>query len=210
MTASSGVLDASMYPSKLRSPVFALAVAVLAVSSAAPLSRCMHGEVHPVTIAFWRVAIVGICLFPSIRLTVLDRRVVFATGLAGFFLAAHFWSFFAALSRTSVLRATLLVSVDPLWTGLLQWLLLGTGPSYRYWLGILLALVGVCLMVKDAPMGRESDLRVSLGDALAMMASFFGAVYLLICAAVRRTVDTGTTGSMVQSNFCGRYAVQAK
>lgn len=168
----------------------------MAVSAAALLVR-VAGEVHPVVAGLWRTGAVGLLLAPTL---VRDRRGLHSRSLAwtvfaGLLLALHFWTWFESLHRTTVLRSTLLACLTPIWTGAGEWLLGGSRPSRRFWLGIGTALIGVGWMVGAVDEGGDQS-RLS-GDLLAVLGGMFAAGYLLVGRTVRQSVAIGPYGAVV-------------
>ena len=166
-------------------------MALLAVSAAAVLVRLAEGA-HPVTLAFWRTAIVAILLAPFARIR-LGRHDLLLTAAAGLLLAAHFWTWFASLSMTSVLRSTVLVTLAPVWAGLLEWVVLRDPPHRRFWLGVAVAVPGVAVMSAGDGLG-EGRL---VGDGLALVGGMFTAGYYLAGRSVRQRADIATYGALV-------------
>jgi drug/metabolite transporter (DMT)-like permease len=161
-----------------------LTVAVLAVGSAAILVRSAHAPI--LAIAFWRLALATFALLPlAVREGLLGRRMrhqdvllLLASGAA---LAVHFVSWFAALERTSVLVATVLVSGYPVLLYVLE-RLAGEPGVGRGQLGpVLLALAGVATMSLGG--GGRGTL---LGAGLALLGALAMAVYLLLGRNLRR------------------------
>jgi drug/metabolite transporter (DMT)-like permease len=175
----------------------ALVVAVCAISSGGVLAR-LAGDADPVVVAFWRTALAALILSPSLRRLQISWRAVGLTALAGLCLAAHFWTWFASLNHISVMRSVVLVTLAPLWVGLMEWGLFKQRPPLRFWLGIGLALVGVVFMA-TAEQGQAS----MKGDALALIGGVLSSAYLVIGREVRQTVHWGPYGALV----CGSAAV---
>jgi len=169
-----------------------MAVAVLAVSAAAPLVRLAEG-VHPVAIGAWRTLGVALILAPAFK--PLTRRDTALTGLAGVLLALHFWSWFASLGHTTVMRSTLLVTLNPVWTALVEWLAWRESPRPVYWIGLGVAAPGV-LLLAGGGVGGEATL---LGDGLALLGGVFGSLYLLVGRRVRQRVGIATYGGLVSA-----------
>jgi drug/metabolite transporter (DMT)-like permease len=67
--------------------------------------------------------------------------------LAGALLGAGFCGFIFSLMHTTVANAVLMLSVSPLLTAVLGWLLLGERVRRATWLAMAVALVGVAVMV---------------------------------------------------------------
>jgi drug/metabolite transporter (DMT)-like permease len=174
-------------------PVPVLALAVTAISAAAVLVR-LAPDVSPVAAALWRTAAVGLLLSPTLLRTklTLQRRDPPLILLSGLLLALHFWSWFASLAHTSVMRSTVLVCLTPIWAGLLEWGLLKHAPHRQYWVGVGLAVLGVVVMSGSGP--AASSL---LGDGLALLGGVLSASYLLVGRVVRPRVPIGPYGSLI-------------
>ena len=167
-----------------------MGVAVLAVSAAAPLVRLAEG-VHPVSVGLWRTLGVGLLLLPAVR--PVSRRDALWTLLAGTFLALHFWAWFASLAHTTVLRSTLLVTLNPVWTALVEWLGWKEPPQRAWWLGLGVAVPGVLLLAG----GSDGGSATLLGDALALLGGVFGSLYLLVGRRVRQRVGIASYAGLV-------------
>jgi len=166
-----------------------LTLGLLSISAAAILVR-LAGDTHPVAVGLWRSLAAGLLLAPWIRrISARDACLVL---LAGACLAAHFWSWFSSLQHTSVMRSTVLVTLAPVWAGLLEWRLLHAPPPRRFWLGLALAIPGVVAM---SGAGGAGGL---YGDALALLGGVFGACYYVTGRSVRQRVGIGTYGPL----FC--------
>lgn len=178
-----------------------LILAILAISTSAVLVRLAPG-VHPATLALWRVAIVFALLSPSLAAErpVLRARDVGLVILAGGMLALHFWSWFASLGMTTVMRSTVLVCLSPVWAAIVEWGALKSRPSARYWPGVLIALCGVGLM---SGLLQGSGGASLLGDGLAVAGGVFSAVYLVVGRSVRQRVSIGPYGALI----CGACAL---
>jgi len=167
-----------------------LAVAVLAISSAAVLVRAIGPAVHPLALAFWRTLGIAVLLAPAVRRV--SRRDAARIALAGVCLAGHFATWFGSLQTLGVLRSTVLVCLGPLWTGFLEWTFLRRRPSAIFFVGLLLALPGIALLTGSDP-GPDS----LQGDALALLGGMLGAAYLVLGRSVRARVGIGTYASLV-------------
>ncbi len=194
-----------MPPPSLRHVAAVLVVAILAVSTAGTLVR-LAPDVHPLTLAFWRVLLVGLLLLPGAR--PVTRREGLLTALGGLFLALHFWTWFLSLRETTVLRSTLLVCLTPVWAALLEWGWLGNRPSLRFAVGIAVAVGGVGFMVSGgAPVDGTAAVT---GDALAVLGGMLGAAYFTIGRSVRATVPIsryGPLSCLATAGWLGMLAV---
>jgi len=176
--------------------VTALAVAVLMVSSSAPLIA--YAAAPALAIAFWRNALAVGVLAPVAaarfrsQLGGLDRRTAVVCVLAGLALAAHFGTWVPSAQLTTVANATALVSTMPVWSALIA-----TWQSRRdpgrprppatAWVGIAIAVVGAAL-------ATGADVAVSpravLGDVLALVGGAAVAVYAALGERARAALST--------------------
>ncbi|WP_250003310.1 DMT family transporter [Actinoplanes sp. M2I2] len=172
--------------------VLALVVAVLAVSSSAPLIA--FAAAPALAIAFWRNALATVVLTP---ITYGPRRAelfgasprakVFGV-LAGVALAAHFATWMPSVQLGSVATATALVATQPVWQGVIA-AVQGRRPSTAGWIGIGLAVAG-------AAWATGADVGVStqavLADVLALLGGVFAAVYTALGERARTELRTTT------------------
>jgi drug/metabolite transporter (DMT)-like permease len=173
----------------------ALTVAVLAVSSSAPLIAAATAPA--LAIAFWRNALAFVALTPisagprraevrTLRST--DGRYCILAGLA---LALHFATWMPAVQLGSVATATALVATQPVWQGLLSLIMGGrsAGPSRTAWVGIVLAVAGVAW-------ATGVDIGVSpqavLADVLAIVGAMAAALYTAFGERARVRLSTTT------------------
>jgi drug/metabolite transporter (DMT)-like permease len=174
----------------------ALAVAVLAVSSSAPLIA--YAAAPALAIAFWRNALAAGVLTPValVRRRAELRRLLGAGGrreglscvLAGLALAAHFGTWVPSAKLTTVAAATALVATQPVWQGLIA---LGQGRRLRpgVWAGIGVAVAGAVLATgADVAVSR----RAVVGDLLALAGAVAMAVYTALGERARASVSTTT------------------
>jgi drug/metabolite transporter (DMT)-like permease len=173
----------------------ALGLAVLAVSSSAPLIA--FAAAPALAIAFWRNALATVALTP---VTLGPRRAEFRDVrrskrregvfcvLAGVALAAHFATWMPSVQLGSVATAAALVATQPVWQGLIA-VAQGRRLAVAGWLGIALAVAG-------AAWATGADLGVSaqavLADVLALLGAMAGAVYTALGERARVTLSTTT------------------
>jgi drug/metabolite transporter (DMT)-like permease len=161
-----------------------LAVAVLAISSAAPVIKLAE-PFAPETIACLRVTVTALGLWlvtrdataRALRLLSGSSRDAMLTIIAGLCLAAHFGAWIASLSLTTVVRSVALVSTQPLFAGVFAHVL-GDRVSPRLYVGTGIAVVGTLVMVE--PGSASAGESAWIGDLLALSGAVTGAVYLAI------------------------------
>ena len=170
----------------------ALAVAVVAVSSSAPLIA--YAAAPALAVAFWRNALATVALTPVTlgprrpELRRIGRRDLGFCVLAGLALAAHFGTWMPSVQLGSVATATALVATQPVWQGLIA-AAQGRRPSAAGWAGIGFAVAG-------AAWATSADVHVSgravLADGLALIGGLAGAVYTALGERVRSRLSTTT------------------
>lgn len=176
--------------------VGALALAVLAVSSSAPLVA--FAAAPALAMAFWRNLLSAAVLGPAalVRRRAELRALVAPAGrragwycvFSGVALAAHFATWMPSAKLTTVAAATALVATQPVWQGLIAQAQ-GRRLPRAVWVGVGVAVVGAVLATgADFAASRPAF----LGDLLAMIGGMFAAVYTALGERARRTVSTTT------------------
>lgn len=165
-------------------PLHALVVliaALTAISSAGVLVSAMPA-MDAWAIAWWRMLGTALILSPLLRR--LPRSEWGPVSIAGLFLALHFALWFMSLQRIPVMRSTLLVTLAPIWAGIVEWTLLKRAPHRMFWFGLVLALPGVLWMSGGGDLGAQDR----IGDGLALCGGITGALYFVIGGEVRKRV----------------------
>lgn len=174
----------------------ALAVAVLAASTSAPLIA--FAAAPALAIAFWRNALAVAVIAPFVAVRRRDeftalfrrdgRRRLLLCIAAGVALAGHFGTWVPSAKLTSVAAATALVSTQPVWAAVIA-ALRGIHIPKATWVGIGVAMVGAVL-------ATGADLTVSAravtGDLLALVGGMLAAVYATYGERARATISTTT------------------
>ncbi len=172
-------------------PGAVLLAAVLAMSWGGPLVR--YATAPPLAVAAWRVAFS--VLFIAVIVTLRDRGKAIRAltrpdwalaATAGVFLGAHFWSWIASLSYTTVASSVVLVSTQPVFVALLSVALLKEKPSARQWAGITVAVVGAGVIGWGNFAGGPERL---LGDLLAVAGAVFVSIYYVIGRSLRQRLE---------------------
>ncbi len=172
-------------------PGFVLLVAVLAVSWAGPLVR--FTQAPALAVAMWRlvfsvafIAVVVVArggLRQAFRLTAVEWALAVASGVL---LAAHFWSWIASISLTSVASSVVLVNTQPIIVALLSAAFLAERPTRLETAGIAVGVVGAAVIGwGDFSRGAAPF----LGDALALAGAMFVSGYYVIGRRLRQRLD---------------------
>jgi drug/metabolite transporter (DMT)-like permease len=169
-----------------------IAVAIAAVSTAAPLIR--EASAPSLAVAFWRNALAVLVLVPFASLSLRTRAEARALSpprrrlalLAGVLVAAHFATWVPSLSYTTVASSVALVATQPVWAAVLA-RLRGDHVPLQAWAGIVTAVGGAVLLtgVDFAVSGRAL-----LGDVLALAGGMLAAAYVTVGSGVRQSVST--------------------
>ena len=169
-----------------------LAVAVVAVSTSAPLIR--GADAPTLAIAFWR----NVLSLPLLGLWLVarrqerqawrarsdrDRRL---SRLSGVFLAAHFATWIPSLSFTTVASSVALVATQPVWAALIA-RQRGEHIHRQTWIGIAVALAGTVVLT-----GVDLSIsgRALFGDLLALVGGMLAAAYFTVGGEVRQRLST--------------------
>lgn len=149
--------------------------------------RIAQGEGIPsLVIVLLRLWLVSLGLLPLVRtryrqeLARLTRRQALLAGLAGFWLALNLLLLFVSLEYTSVLMTSLLRRTTPMWIVLPEILIFGVVFSRRFWISLVITLVGVALVGLGGLTAIEAGSDPLLGGGLALVGSFCFGAYLLI------------------------------
>jgi drug/metabolite transporter (DMT)-like permease len=143
--------------------------------------------------AFYRIAIAEVVLaLPFARAVargqvVRDGRVWLLALGAGVFFALDLGLWNTSLFLTSAANATLLGNDAPILVGLGALVLFRERLKGMYWVGLLLALIGMGIIVGKDLLGHS---RLGGGDLLAMSAGVSYAAYLLATQRIRAKMDT--------------------
>jgi drug/metabolite transporter (DMT)-like permease len=171
-------------------PALALVLAVLAVSSA-PLLIRLAQPAPALAIAAARVVMAALVLgligwrqWPQLlKLPGRDRCLILLAGLS---LAAHFGLWIRSLSLTSTSASVALVATQPVFAGLMGYIVMREGFRRQEVVGIILAGIG-CLVLAGGDLGGTSS-DALWGDAYALGGAVTVPVYLLVARALRERV----------------------
>lgn len=149
--------------------------------------RIAQGEGIPsLVIVLMRLWLVSLGLLPLVwtryrqDLLRLTRRQALLAGVAGFWLALNLLLLFVSLEYTSVLMTSLLRRTTPMWIVLPEILIFGVVFSRRFWISLVITLVGVALVGLGGLTAVQAGSDPLFGGALALVGSFCFGAYLLI------------------------------
>lgn len=164
--------------------IFWLCVGLMAASFPAILVRL--ADAPAISISFYRNLFAAGLIFPLVftqkgnfhNLSGLSPKLI----LTSLFLSLHFWSWNGSLKLTSVASSLVIVATQPIWSAILGKFFLKEHVSLRGWTSIFIALSGVCAIAfVDIGKSKEN----LLGDILALLASIFASLYLIMGRSVK-------------------------
>lgn len=171
-------------------------IAIVAIGFAGIFVRLAQ-PAPPVVIGFYRMLFAALLLSAWVALRRPPLRLRSRAGLLAFASGACFGTDIAlwqsSVLLTTVATATLLVNLTPVHVGLFARFVRGQRLPGRFVAGAALALLGTGVLMGE-PGGGSEDLR---GMLLAIAASLFYAVYILVMGEARREIDV----------FSGLYAM---
>ncbi len=134
---------------------------------------------------FAAIAILPVWFYRGIKMPV--RKDVLLILAGSFFFAVDLLLWNTAIPLTSAATATLLANNAPVWLGLITVVVLRRKLPGKFWLGLLVAMVGLNVLI-----GIDSwrSMQFNTGDMLSLLAGFFYALYLIYTMEVRKRVNT--------------------
>lgn len=176
-----------------------LLTGVLCISWSAILVKL--ADVSGLGSAFYRMLFGTIGIIPVwlyFRKPLTDKKGITIAILCGVLFATDIalWNTSILLSKASV--STLLANLAPVWVGIGSLLFLREKPGKIFWIGTLISMIGVGVIVG---IRSVSDLSLTKGNILSIIASVFYGAYLLTVRKGRVGLDTFTftTISMISS-----------
>lgn len=167
----------------------ALAVAVLAISSASVLVRLAQAEgVGSFAMAGWRLSIAALVLVPWVlidhaartrprRFRLSDLALML---VAGVLLAVHFVTWFESLKRIPVALSAVMLATSPVWVAAIDWIAGRQTPRRTAWIGLGLVLAGFAWLLGGQYPGKVMAPSTAWGLALATLSAGSFAGYLTV------------------------------
>ncbi len=171
-----------------------LGMGLLAISVSAILIR-YASEAPGEVLAVWRTVSAALMLgIPAIvgsqsrqEMASFSRREWLLIAASGVFLGLHFVLWISSLYYTTIASASVLVSLSPIFMGVIGYFVLRERLRRIEVVGIAVAIAGtVALQVVDSGHGAGAAPHPILGNSLALSAAFMVSIYLLIGRVVRQ------------------------
>ena len=171
-------------------PRFALVIAVVAVSFAAPFIRLAE-PASALTVASGRVGLAALLLnviapYALRRFWALPPRERWLVVGAGVCLGVHFGVWITSLYYTSTASSVTLVAVQPVFAAVLGRWFLGDAVGVREGVGISIALAGTAVI---AGTDWGVSVRALAGDGMALAGAALAAAYYIIGRRMRDGMD---------------------
>lgn len=143
------------------------------------IGRWVQGEMPPMGIGFWRLAIATAVLLPFVGRALWEKRAILQShwklflvmgvalgpfGNAAVYVAYHF---------TTAINGGVVSTAQPVATVLLSILLFRDGISRNQWIGVVIATLGVLMIISRGDLAVLTTLEPNIGD-LIMLAAMFG------------------------------------
>lgn len=144
-------------------------------------------------LVLYRMTITLILMLPMLwmhrqEVHAVSRRAVLLSCCSGMALGLHFTTYFEAIRTTSIASCAVLVDTEVLFVALISVLFLRKKITLRAFSAILVAFIGAVLVaVTDTSSAVSGAL---WGDALALMASAFMAIYTVLGGICRKDIST--------------------
>ena len=171
--------------SKLKVLIVVL-IGVISVSFASIFIKLIP-QVPALVIAFYRLFLATIFISPVYALK--GKRLppdLKYEILAGLFMALHFAFWISSLKYTSVLSSVVLVTMNPVFVGILSWIFLKEIPSVLAWIGIFISIFGGFIVGYSDKLSGFGNLK---GDILSILGSIMISIYFLIGRRTRKHTE---------------------
>jgi drug/metabolite transporter (DMT)-like permease len=182
-------LNQSRYRQGLWPYALMLAAATILASNHI-IGRWVQGEMPPMGIGFWRLAIATVVLLPFVGPSLWQKRSVLRRhwklflvmgvalgpfGNAAVYVAYHF---------TTAINGGVVSTAQPVATVLLSILLFKDGITRSQWVGVVIATLGVLVIVSSGDIAVLAALEPNIGDLILLAAMFGFAVHNVLLRRV--------------------------
>lgn len=154
------------------------------------LGRFVSGDIPPMGLAFWRVAIGAIFMLPfAWRELVAKRQVIFDHWKAFVVIAFVFMplgnaAVYLAYNFTSAINGAVIATAQPALTMLLAWLVLHQTITRMQALGIAIAALGVLVIIMRGDLSALTSLSFGGGDLIMLVGTLGFAFYTVLLRRV--------------------------
>jgi len=179
-----------------RKTLFVLLVGITSISFGSIFIR-LSNDVPPIMIATYRLFFSAIILSPFLyrkwnEFKKLDRKEWLLCVLSGVFLAAHFITWISSLQYTSIANSVVLVTLNPIFVGILSYFFLKEKITKNLVFGVMLSVVGTIVLTfsnfSEGIVTTNGKMPV-LGNLLAITGAVMASFYIIIGSKIREKRD---------------------
>jgi drug/metabolite transporter (DMT)-like permease len=169
-------------------PKVSLAIGILCIAFS-PIFVKLAGAL-PITAAFYRVFLAWLVLAPYCLAKVdlkISRKDLLTAMLGGLIFASDIAVWNISLGHISATVSTLLANLAPVWVGLISFFIFRKKSGLLFWVGTGVAIAGMIVLV-----GYQNiiQLQFNIGIVLALLASLFYAIYIVITNNILQRIGT--------------------
>lgn len=140
--------------------------------------------------AFYRMAIATAIILPfalyNKKLKLENIKMLLPIMVCGILFASDIAVWNISIQNSSATQATLLTNLSPIWVGVFSLLFLSFRPRKSFWLGTLIALIGMTIFVGvDTILNLQLDLAFFLG----ILSGVLYALYILVSKSVLEKLE---------------------
>jgi drug/metabolite transporter (DMT)-like permease len=171
-------------------PKASLVIGILCISFSPIFVKLAGAE--PLVSGFYRIFIAWLCLLPYCIIKgylKIGRKELIIALIGGVVFGADIAVWNLSLVKISATVSTLIANLAPVWVGLISYLIFKKKSGKLFWIGTWVAIFGMVILV-----GYQNilSLQFNIGIPLALLASFFYAIYIVITRGILQKISTIT------------------
>jgi drug/metabolite transporter (DMT)-like permease len=171
-------------------PKASLIIGILCISFS-PIFVKLAGA-SPIASGFYRIFIAWLCLVPYCIIKnqlKIGRRELMIALIGGVVFALDIAVWNLSLIKISATVSTLIANLAPVWVGLISYLVFKRKSGKLFWIGTCIAILGMVILVG---IQNLMSLQFNIGIPLALLASLFYAIYIIITRGILQKISTIT------------------
>jgi drug/metabolite transporter (DMT)-like permease len=167
-----------------------LVAGAFVISTNHVLGRFVSGDIPPMGLAFWRVAIGAVFVLPFAWRELVARRQVILKHWRLFLVIAFVFmplgnaAVYLAYNFTSAINGAVIATAQPALTMLLAWLMLHQTITRLQTLGIAIAALGVLVIIMRGDLSALTSLSFGIGDLIMLVGTLGFALYTVLLRRV--------------------------
>ncbi|CAG9297402.1 DMT family transporter [Celerinatantimonas diazotrophica] len=157
-----------------------------------PIGKQVLGEVHALTLVFWRFIIAAICLGLYLKLARMPKLnlskrqwlwviAVSVVGVGGFNLCL-----FTGLTHTQATNGALIMALSPMITSLITCIASRKSPSLMQSFSLLVSLTGVLIVITNGHLNTLLSMQINRGDELIFCGMLAWSLYTYFSQGIGR------------------------